>query len=103
MGMIKLTWFKEAVIDFKNLDGSQKIRVKKGIDKIQEQGFEIGKPLVGRLIGTREIKIKKDGLRIIFKKSSVNQDEIEIIDIIVIGKRSDQEVFDEATRRIDNH
>ena len=60
--------------------------------------MDAGKQLVGNLHGCREIKNKKEGLRIIFREGSCNK-EIEITDIITIGKHEDKKAFKEAYKR----
>ena len=92
-----LAWLKEAVSDYKKLDGSQKVQVDKGLEKIKNDPDNAGKPLAGNLIMLREIKMKRLGLRIIFMPT----DEGPIVaEIIVIGKRSDDLAFKQAARRI---
>lgn len=43
------------------------------------------------------MKHKKLGLRVIFKQSDLG---IEIIEIVVIGKRDEKEVYKEAEKRL---
>ncbi|MDF7683332.1 addiction module toxin RelE [Lactobacillus sp. ESL0679] len=96
--MYQLSWFKEAAEEYRKLDGSQKIQVKKGLVKIQERGLQAGKPLAKKkydLSMCREIKMRRLGLRIIFKESN---ESIQIIDIVCVGKRSDEEVFETAAK-----
>ncbi|UUX32781.1 addiction module toxin RelE [Fundicoccus culcitae] len=98
--MFKLEWFEEAKKDYDKLEGSQKIQVNKGLQKISERGMSAGKRLEKREVDLsmcREIKLKRLGLRIIFRESSKG---IEIIEIIVVGKRSDNEVFRIAKERL---
>lgn len=95
--MYKLEWYKKAVTDYKNLDGAQKQLVDKGIDKIRLQGMKAGKALSGDLKGCKEIKLRKSGLRTIFRQSAKG---IEIIEIITIGKRDEKAVFKETSKRI---
>ncbi len=95
--MYKIDWHKKALIDYTKLDGSQKQLVDKGIDKISLLGMKTGKNLAGDLKSCREIKLRKAGLRTIFRQSS---EGIEIIEIIAIGKRDEYQVFKEASRII---
>lgn len=98
--MYILIWFKEAKKEYDKLDGSQKIQVNKGLLKIEELGMKTGKKLEKKkydLSKCNEIKMKRLGLRIIFKE---NQGGIDIIDIVSIGRRSDNEIFNNTIKRI---
>ncbi|MDR3189882.1 MAG: addiction module toxin RelE [Lactobacillaceae bacterium] len=97
MSKYQLNWFAQAAKDFKKLDNSQKIQVSRGLNKIATMGTQIGKPLIGNLIGLREIKLLRLGLRIVFAQ---NGNQIDVIDIIAVGKRADGEVFDVVEKRI---
>ncbi|GEN51647.1 hypothetical protein APE02nite_23120 [Alkalibacterium pelagium] len=79
------------------MDGSQKILVRKSIAKIQSYGMEVGQPLKGELSGCRKLKHKKAGLRIVFRESKKG---LEIIQVIAIGKRENQDVYHAAADRI---
>ncbi|MGL9730819.1 type II toxin-antitoxin system RelE family toxin [Enterococcus sp. DIV0756] len=95
----ELRWFEEAVKDYKKLDGSQRVQVDKGLEKIQEKGMQAGKELHGNLKQCREIKHKRLGIRIIFKENSETK-SIDVIDIIIIEKRADERVFIDAVKRL---
>lgn len=98
--MFELLWFDAAKEEYDKLDGSQKIQVNKGLQRIKERGMDAGKYLEKKrydLSMCREIKMRRLGLRIVFKQSS---EGIEIIDVVVVGKRSDDEVFKLAARRL---
>ena len=88
--------------DFSSLDNSQRLIVRKAISKVSknplpqsEGGY--GKPLGNKhgndLTGLLKIKLKSSGIRIIYKLVMI---------IIVIGMRSDEEVYDIAHKRINN-
>ena len=100
--MPKLRFLKEANDDFIALDGSQKKWVRAALERLEERGGEIGEPLgnheAANLHGFKKIKNRKLGLRIIFREN--REDEIEIIEIIVIGRRDDLEVYRIAGKRI---
>ncbi|MDU5337197.1 addiction module toxin RelE [Enterococcus sp.] len=96
----ELSWFEEAVKDYKKLDGSQKIQVDKGLEKIIVKGMQAGKELHGNLKQCREIKHKRMGIRIIFKEN-IETDSIDVIDIIIIDKRADNKVFKSAAKRLE--
>ncbi len=96
----------EALDDLKELDGSQKAPVLKAIDKVStnplpdyEGGY--GKPLGNKngnnLAGFLKIKLKKSGIRVVY--DLVREDKN--MRIIIIGIRSDNEVYDLAKNRIE--
>lgn len=91
----RFTEFSRA--DFHKLDGSQKQQILKSFLKIEECGMDAGQPLHGKLWDCRKLKHKKMGLRVIFRQSAQG---FEIIEIVVVGKREDNEVYDMATRRL---
>ena len=84
-------------LDYDNLDGSQKKQILKSLIKIEENGMNTGQPLHGILWDCRRLKHKKMGLRVIFKQSMIG---IEIIEIVTIGKREDDEVYKIAAMRL---
>lgn len=83
--------------DLNKLDGSQKKQIAKSIEKIEQYGMAVGEQLHGELFDCRKLKHKKLGLRVIFRQSDIG---IEIIEIVVIGKRADSEVYDIARKRL---
>ena len=83
--------------DYNDLDGSQKKQILKSLVKIEENGMNAGQPLYGNLWDCRKLKHKKLGLRVIFRQSAVG---IEIIEIVTIGKREDDEVYEIAAARL---
>jgi len=84
-------------LDYRSLDGSQKKQVLKSLIKIEEYGMNAGQALHGNLWDCRKLKHKKLGLRVIFRQSETG---IEIIEIVTIGKREDDEVYDIAAKRL---
>jgi len=104
MGIVykpKLT--QDSLNDFRMLDGSQKKQILKSFTKIEQHGMNAGQQLHGKLWDCRKLKHKKMGLRVIFKLSeqidSLEQ-EVEIVEIVVIGKREGGEVYDIAEERL---
>ena len=73
--------------EYLKLDGSIKPLVELGYRKLMERADEIGKHLGGKLAGCKELKYRKHGIRIIFR--IVENGCVEIVDIIVTGKRED--------------
>ncbi len=104
----KIDYLPEAVKDLRDLAGNQRLLVRKAIDKIstnplssEEGGY--GKPLGNKggnnLTGFYKIKLRGAGLRIVYKL--VRQEDQMLI--IIIGAREDDEVYELAARRIENH
>lgn len=104
-----MTWqvqFLEAAQkDFEHLDGSQKQETAKAICKVSQNPLPAseggyGKPLGAHtdtnLVGLLKIKLKRSGIRIVYK---LVQDRDHML-IIVIGLRSDSAVYKTAARRI---
>jgi len=83
--------------DYKKLDGSQKTQVLKSFAKIEKEGMQAGSKLKGKLTDCNKLKHKKLGIRVIFREQ---KNEIEVIEIVVIGKREDEEVNREAEKRL---
>ena len=104
-----MTWqvqFLEAAQkDFERLDGSQKQETAKAICKVSQNPLPAseggyGKPLgahaAANLVGLLKIKLKRSGIRIVYK---LVQDRDHML-IIVIGLHSDSAVYKTAARRI---
>lgn len=96
-----LNFWEEAKRDYKKLDGSQLVFVKKGLKRIKSQGLLCGEPLHGALEGYRKLKNRKMGLRIVFGQNPQTK-QIEVIAIVAIGKRENLEIYNTAVNRINN-
>ena len=105
--MWHVEYLKEAVEDLKRLDHSQQLLILKAIEKVSINPLPqtyggYGKPLGNRnrvkLAGFLKIKLRKLGLRVIYKLVI----EKEIMRIIVISARSDGEVYNMANIRKDS-
>ncbi len=103
----KVEFIPEAVKDLEKLDNSQRILVLKGIQKVQQNPLPdyeggYGKPLGNhknsRLAGYLKIKLKKLGLRVVYKAVKENN----VMKIIVIAVRDDEAVYKMAENRIKN-
>lgn len=86
--------------DFASLDNAKRIIVFKAIQNVAENpkprpdGY--GKPLSGRLAGFFKIKLRDYGIRIIYRLVPSDSDNMKIV---IIGMRSDNEVYEEAAKR----
>lgn len=98
---LNLNFFEEAKQDYNSLDGSQKIVVVKALQRIEKNGQNLGEPLrntnTTSLSGYRKVKLKSNGIRIVY---SITNSNVEITEIVAIGNRSDSEVYEEAQKRI---
>lgn len=103
-----MTWsiefLEEAEKDLKKLDRSAQIQVLKGIRKVgqnplsaEEGGY--GKPLGNKggmnLTNFMKIKFRDLGIRVVYKVERVD----EIMKIVVISARTDEQVYKEAAKR----
>lgn len=107
-----MTWsvefLTEAEKDMKKLDHSVQIQVLKGIRKVsrnplpsEEGGY--GKPLGNKngidLTNLMKIKYRDLGIRVVYKIERVE----EVMKIIVISARTDEQVYKEAAQRREKH
>ncbi len=103
-----IEFLEEAQNDLKDLDGSAKVQVLKGIRKVSQNPLPIsqggyGKPLGNKsdtnLTGLLKIKFRDLGIRVVYK--------IELTDgvmkVIVISARSDEQVYKKAETRRKKH
>ena len=100
-----IRYLNEAEEDLERLDGSQRIRVRKAINKTLKNplprsrggyGIELGHKGGINLTNCLEIKLRGEGLRVIYK---LIQTETEML-VIIVGTRADEEVYDNAGERI---
>ena len=103
-----MTWcvefLKEAEKDMKKLDHSMQIQVLKGIKKVSQNPLPVdeggyGKPL-GNKSGTKltnlmKIKFRNIGIRVVYKIERID----EIMKIVVVSARTDDQVYTEAANR----
>lgn len=103
-----LKYLPEAAKDLKALDGTQRVMTVKAINKVltnplpvSEGGY--GKPLGNKngndLTGLLKIKLKNAGIRVVYK---LIRTETEML-VVVIGARSDDEVYETAQHRAGKH
>jgi len=99
-----IVYMPEALKDLEELDGSQRIQVRKAIKKVRKNPLPVteggyGKPLGNKngndLSGLLKIKLLKLGIRVVYRLVKVDGKMV----IVVIGARSDNEVYDIASKR----
>lgn len=108
MSTWKVDYLPEVSDDLKNLDGSVRLIVRKLIKRVSQNPLTnteggCGKPLgnVGEadLTGCCRIKLKKDGVRVVYKLIRLADQML----IVVVGARTDSEVCREAAERLKRH
>ena len=101
-------YLPEALDDFRKLDGSQKILVRKAIQKVCQNPLPGTEGGYGKLLGNKsstnltgflKIKLRGAGLRIVYQL--IRQGDYMLV--IVIGVREDEEVYEIAQKRISKH
>ena len=101
-------YLPEALDDFRKLDGSQKILVRKAIHKVCQNPLPETEGGCGKLLGNKsstnltgflKIKLRGAGLRIVYQL--IRQGDYMLV--IVIGVREDEEVYEIAQKRISKH
>ena len=103
-----LSFLPEAMKDLNSLGKSQQILVLKSIEKVRtnplpasEGGY--GKPLGNKggknLTGLLKIKLRGAGIRVVYK---LIRTETQML-VVVVGFRSDDEVYDTADNRVKKH
>lgn len=97
----EVVFIEEAVKDYEKLDGSIKKLVNVAIAKMRELADELGEELTNKhgmnLIGCRKIKFNRAGIRMVYR---IVGDKAEIAEIIVVGRREDNEVYEIAYKRL---
>jgi len=100
-----LDFHPKARVEYNALDGSPKKQVSKAIDKVLQNplskfeggyGNSLGNKASSKLAGCLGIKLKKTGLRVVYRLIR----EGGVMNIIVISIRDDDEVYKEAERRL---
>lgn len=98
----EVVFIPEAERDYRKLDGSVKKHVQIAIAKMEERADELGEKLTNKhginLVGCRRIKFRKLGIRIVYR---IVGDKAEIAEIITVGKREDNEVYQIAYKRLE--
>ena len=87
-------YLDESRKELRELDGSQKLLVRKAIAKVSQNPLPnneggYGKPLGGKLKGFMKIKLRAAGIRITYR---IVKSETQML-VVVIGLREDDEVY----------
>lgn len=101
-------YLPEALDDLRKLDGSQKILIRKAIQKVCQNPLPETEGGYGKLLGNKggtnlsgflKIKLRGAGLRIVYQL--IRQGDHMLV--IVIGAREDEQVYEIAQKRISKH
>lgn len=101
----KVIFSDEAMDDIRSLDGSQREEVFRSIKKVSQNPLPCteggyGKPLGNKngsnLTGCFKIKLRRLGIRVVYLLRRTERG----MEILVVGLRSDAEVYEAASKRI---
>ncbi len=101
-------YLPEALEDLRKLDGSQRILIRKAIQKVCQNPLPETEGGYGKLLGNKsntnlsgflKIKLRGAGLRIVYQLIRCDDSML----VIVIGAREDDEVYEIAQKRITQH
>ena len=104
----QVLYLPEAEMDMRALARNQQLIVRKAIDKVKENPLPqseggYGKPLGSKqgvnLTGFLKIKLRGEGLRIVYQLIRKNGQML----VIVIGVREDEEVYQIVRKRKERH
>lgn len=103
-----ITYLPEALDDLRRLDGSQRILIRKALQKVSSNPLPETDGGYGKLLGNKnntnlsgflKIKLRGAGLRVVYKLIRVQNQML----IIVIGAREETEAYEDAYKRIQQH
>lgn len=111
--MWELKFLPEAERDLAELDKPRRMRVVKAIEKVRLKPYPAfgdaqgrcgyGKPLGNKmgydLAGLLKIKLRDDGIRVVYKL----EESDGVMKVIIVGMRSDEEVYRQAHVRREKH
>lgn len=104
----QVSYLPEAAEDLEKLDNSQRLLVLKAITKVSSNpkskseggyGTPLGNRDAARLANLFKIKLKKSGLRIVYKLVRTNEKML----VIIVAARADNAVYIEADTRVKKH
>lgn len=103
-----VNYLPEALEDLRRLDGSQRMLIRKAIQKVCLNPLPETEGGYGKLLGNKnntnlsgflKVKLRGAGLRIVYQLIRRENDIL----VIVIGAREDDEVYEIASKRITKH
>jgi mRNA interferase RelE/StbE len=97
----KLVAKEEVEDDLSKLSHAQRVLVFKQFKKLQtspELGKDLGNKAGYNLSGCKKLYVDKKKIRIVYR---IVDNEI-LVEVIVVGKREDMEVYDKANKRINS-
>lgn len=103
-----ITYLPEALDDLRRLEGSQRILIRKALQKVSSNPLPETEGGYGKLLGNKnntnlsgflKIKLRGAGLRVVYKLIRVQNQML----IIVIGAREEAEAYEDAYKRIRKH
>lgn len=103
-----ITYLPEVLDDLRRLDGSQRMLVRKAIQKVSSNPLPETEGGYGKLLGNKnntnlsgflKVKLRGAGLRIVYKLVRMENRML----IIVIGAREDLEAYEAVYKRIQKH
>lgn len=105
MGKWQVKYLNEAKVDIKKLGEPRASHVRKAIHKVSDNPLPFteggyGKPLGHKrnndLTGLLKVKLRGDGIRIVYSLERVN----ETMTVVIVGVRDDETVYREAAKRL---
>jgi mRNA interferase RelE/StbE len=100
----KVVFFPVAFRELQALDGSVREMVFKKIEALKYRADEIGEECrntkYANLAGCRRIKFRDAGIRVVYRITDQRVDVLQVVHIIMIGKRADEEVYKQSYVRI---
>jgi len=97
----KLVAKEEVEDDLSKLSHAQRVLVFKQFKKLQNSpqlGIDLGNKAGYNLSGCKKLYVDKKKIRIVYR---IVDNEI-LVEVIVVGKREDMEVYDKANKRINS-
>lgn len=91
-----LRFMPEALEEWRNLDGSVQVNLKKLLAKRLDNPHVPGGELQGQLAGCYKIKLRKQGVRLVY---SVEEDHL-LVTVVAVDKREDGAAYESATERL---
>ena len=101
----EIRYLPEVQDDLRALDGSQRILIRKALEKLRQNSLPDTEGGYGKWLGHKgttdlsgflKIKLRGAGLRIVYQLRRVDDHVL----VIVIGAREDSEVYEVAAKRI---